>query len=74
MNSDRFEPALQLTANGLVFTMRGEPGKSVRIERGRDLVNWETAMTVPIPASGQPLIDPAAWTELILFCRSVSVP
>jgi hypothetical protein len=54
--------------------MRGEPGKSVRIERGRDLVNWETAMTVPIPASGQTLIDPAATTEPFFFCRAVMEP
>ena len=70
----RFEPALQLTVNGLVFTVRGEPGKTVRIERSRDLANWEPVATVPIPASGQTLIDPAAISEPFLFYRAVSVP
>ena len=30
--------------------------------------------TVPIPASGQRLIDPAATTEPFLFYRAVAVP
>jgi len=55
-------------------TVRGEPGKSVRIERSRDLVTWELAAIVPLPASGQRLIDPAATTEPFLFYRAVSVP
>ena len=54
-----------------MFTVRGVPGKSVRIERSRDLVNWEEAATVPLPASGQTLIDPAATTEVFLFYRAV---
>jgi hypothetical protein len=74
LNPYRFEPALQLTADGLVFTVRGEPGKTVRVERSRDLVNWELVATVPIPASGQTLIDPAAATEPFLFYRAASVP
>jgi PKD repeat protein len=73
-NPYRFEPVLELTSNGLVFTVRGEPGKSVRLERSRDLVSWEVVGTVPIPASGQTLIDPAANTEPFLFYRAVSVP
>ncbi|MHC1768176.1 MAG: choice-of-anchor Q domain-containing protein [Verrucomicrobiia bacterium] len=73
-NPYRFEPAPQLTANGLVFTIRGEPGKSVRIERSRDLVTWEPVATVPTPASGQTLVDPAATTEPFLSYRAVSVP
>jgi hypothetical protein len=73
-NPYRFEPALQLTADGLVFKVRGEPGKSVRIERSRDLVQWKLAATVPIPASGQRLVDPAATIEPFLFYRAVSVP
>jgi hypothetical protein len=73
-NPYRFEPALELTADGLVFTVRGEPGKSVRVERSRDLVSWEAVATVPIPASGQTLIDPAATSEPFLFYRAVSVP
>ena len=63
-NPYRFEPALGLTANGLLFTVRGEPGKSVRIERSGNLVNWEPVATVPIPDGGQTLIDPAATIEL----------
>ena len=73
-NPYRFEPALELTANGLVFTVRGEPGKSVRVERSRDLATWEPVATVPIPANGQTLIDPAATTEPFLFYRAVTVP
>lgn len=73
-NPYRFAPALQLTANGLVFTVRGEPGKSVRIKRCRDLVTWKLVATVPIPAGGQTLINPAAATEPFLFYRAVSVP
>jgi len=73
-NPYRFEPALHVTPNGLEFTVRGEPGKSVHIDRSRDLVNWERVATVPIPASGQTLIDPAASTEPFLFYRAVSVP
>ena len=73
-NPYRFEPALQLTANGLEFTVRGEPGESVRLERSCDLLNWDLVATVPIPASGQTLIDPAATSEPFLFYRAVSVP
>jgi hypothetical protein len=73
-NPYRFELALALTADGLVFTIQGEPGKSVRVERSHDLVTWELVATVPIPASGQTLIDPAATSEPSLFCRAVSVP
>ena len=73
-NPYRFEPALHVTPNGLEFTVRGEPGKTVRLERSRDLVNWELVATVPIPASGQTLIDPAATTEPFLFYRAVSGP
>jgi len=73
-NPYRFEPLLQLTPSGLLFTVRGEPGKSVRIDRSTDLVNWEAVATVPIPASGQQLIDPAATSEPFLFYRAVLVP
>jgi len=34
-------------------------------------VSWEMVGTVPIPASGQTLIDPAATTEPFLFYRAV---
>jgi len=73
-NPYRFEPTLHLTADGFWFTVRGEPGRSVRIERSRDLVNWEFAGEVPIPACGQTLIDPAATTEPHLFYRAIRVP
>jgi hypothetical protein len=43
----------------------------VRIERSRNLVNWEPVATVPIPASGRMLIDPAATAEPFLFYRAV---
>lgn len=73
-NPYHFMPTLQFSTNGFQFTVRGEPGKSVRIERSRDLVHWEFADQVPIPASGQTLIDPMATTEKALFYRIVSRP
>ena len=73
-NPYRFEPTLQFNASGFAFTVRGEPGKSVRLERCRDLVTWEFAAIVPLPASGQRLIDPVATWEPFLFYRAVSVP
>jgi len=70
----RFEPTLHLSARGFLFTVCGEPGRSVRIERSPDLVNWEYAGEVPIPIGGQTLIDPAATTEPRLFYRAIRVP
>jgi len=70
----RFAPALHLTSSGMTFTVKGEAGKSVRVERSRNLKDWEPVATVPIPASGQTLIDPAATAEPFLFYRAVSVP
>jgi len=46
----------------------------VHLERSRDLVSWESVATVPIPAGGQTLIDPAATTEPFRFYRAVAVP
>ena len=63
-----------MSANGFQFTVCGEPNRSVRIERSPDLVNWEFAGEVPIPAYGQTLIDPAAMTESKLFYRAMRVP
>jgi len=37
-------------------------------------VNWERVATVPIPASGQTPVDPAAALEPLLFYRAGSVP
>jgi hypothetical protein len=37
-------------------------------------VTWELAAIVPLPASGQRLIDPVATWERFLFYRAVSVP
>jgi PKD repeat protein len=73
-NPYRFEPVLSLGSDGFRFTVRGEPGRLVRIERSRDLVEWEYAGEVPIPASGQTLIDPAATGESKLFYRAMRVP
>ena len=73
-NPYRFEPTLRMTSDGFRFTVHGEPGRSVRIERSRDLVNWEFAGQVPIPASGQTLIDPVATLEPKLFYRALRVP
>ena len=65
---------MHLSASSFQFAVCGEPGRSVRIERSRDLVNWEYAGEVPIPACGQTLIDPAATTEPRLFYRAMRVP
>jgi hypothetical protein len=73
-NPYRFEPSLLVTSDGLVFTVRGEPGRSVRIKRSRNLLDWELVASVPIPASGQRLIDPVATSEPFLFYRAVSAP
>jgi len=73
-NPYRFEPTLQMSERGFLFTVSGEPGRSVRIERSPDLVNWEYAGEVPIPIGGQTLIDPAATTEPRLFYRAIRVP
>jgi hypothetical protein len=37
-------------------------------------MNWVPAAMVPIPASGETLIDPAATTEPFLSYRAVSLP
>ena len=71
-NPYRFEPTLQMGVEGFQFTLRGEPGRLVRVERSRDLQTWELFDTVPLPVSGQMLIDPAATTQL--FYRAVRVP
>jgi hypothetical protein len=73
-NPYRFEPTLQLSRDGFEFVVRGEPGRTVRIERSRNLVEWELVATVPIPFSGQTLIDPIATTEPDLFYRASRMP
>jgi hypothetical protein len=64
---------LQLNTNGFQFTIRGEPGKLVRIEASRDFLNWEFVATVPIPASGQTLLDPAATSQSFRFYRAIAL-
>jgi hypothetical protein len=73
-NPYRFGPVLRPDSTGFSFTVHGEPGKSVRIERSRDLASWEYVATVPIPPAVQTLIEPAAASESFLFYRAVSVP
>jgi hypothetical protein len=73
-NPYRVGRKLQVDVGGFQFTVTSEPGRSVRIERSRDLASWKPVATVPIPASGQTLIDPAATSEPFLFYRAVSVP
>jgi hypothetical protein len=62
---------LRPAADGFRLTVNGEPGWTVRVERSRDLVTWEVVATVPIPAGGQMLVDPAATSERMLFYRAV---
>jgi hypothetical protein len=69
----RFE-SLHLDREGFHLLLRGVTGQMMRLERSRDLRTWEPFATVPIPASGQTLIDPAATSEPFLFYRAVSVP
>jgi len=63
------EAAMAVNTQGMQFTVRGEPGKTVRIDRSSDLLVWEPMATVPLPAGGQTLIDPAAVGEQRLFYR-----
>ena len=63
-----------MSAIDFQFTVRGEPGKLVRVERRDDLVNWEYVATVLIAVGGQTLTDPAATTEPRLCYRAVRVP
>ena len=51
--------------------VRDELGKTVRIERSRDLVTWEPVATLPVSAAGQALVDLAATTEPFRFYRAV---
>jgi len=71
LNPYHFEAAMAVNAQGMQFTVRGEPGKTVRIDRSSDLLVWEPVATVPLPAGGQTLIDPAAAGEQRLFYRLV---
>ncbi len=70
-NPYRLEPVVQMGADGFHFSIRGEPGRSVRIERSRDLARWEFVGQVTLPASGQAFVDPAALGESHLFYRAV---
>jgi hypothetical protein len=70
----RFAPDGRLGPDGFHFTVLGEPGKSVRVERSRDLRLWEAVTTAPLPATGQALLDPAALSERMLFYRAVEGP
>lgn len=63
-----------LHAYAFHLLLRGDTGQVVRVERSRNLSDWETVATVPIPASGQTLIDPVATTAPYMFYRAVSVP
>ena len=73
-NPCRIGPALLPGPDGFHFTVRGEPGEPVRVERSRDLQSWEVVTIVPLPAAGQALLDPAAITEQMLFYRAVAGP
>lgn len=73
-NPYRFTPDSRLTPAGMAFTIRGEPGKTVRLERSHNLEVWEEMAVVPIPANGQSLIDPQAIKEQSLFYRGVALP
>ncbi|NLH75227.1 MAG: PKD domain-containing protein [Verrucomicrobia bacterium] len=59
---------------GFKFTIQGEPGRLVRLEQSRDLVNWEEAAVLPLPARGQTLFYAGAIIEPYLFYRAVLAP
>jgi hypothetical protein len=69
----RFE-SLHLDRVGFHLLLRGATGQMMRLERSTDLLNWNPFATVPIPASGQTVVDPTATSEPFLFYRAVSVP
>jgi len=66
--------SLRLDAQGFHLLLRGVTGQMMRLDRSRDLRIWDPFATVPIPASGQTLIDPTATSEPFLFYRAVAVP
>jgi hypothetical protein len=66
--------SLRLGLEGFHLLLHGATGQVVRLERSRNLLTWDPFATVPIPANGQKLIDPAATTEPFLFYRAVTVP
>lgn len=71
-NPYRFESTLGMRTDGFLFTIRGEPGRKVRIERSRDLVNWQPLLVILLSTGRQTLIDPSASGEPVLFYRTVS--
>ncbi|MBE7500130.1 MAG: hypothetical protein HS113_07435 [Verrucomicrobiales bacterium] len=71
----RFAPDARLGPDGFRFRVLGEPGRTVRVERSRDLRLWEALTTVPaLPVSGQALLDAGAVGERLLFYRAVREP
>jgi hypothetical protein len=72
-NPYRFESELELSTNGFQFIIRGEPGKQVRIEASRDLMNWELVATVSLPIGGQTWTDPVASNEPFRFYRAIAL-
>ena len=70
----RFAPNVEVTGDGLIFTVKGQPGQMVSIERSDDLLEWEPLTTVTILPSGQTPVDPIAGNEPHVFFRAVSVP
>jgi PKD repeat protein len=73
-NPYRFTTAFELGLTGLVFTVQGEPGKTIRLESSRDLEHWELVTTLPIPPGGQRRTDPLPLTESCRFYRTVWTP
>lgn len=73
-NPYRFEFPLQLTASGVAFTIRGEPGKAVELEESSDLAHWQPVMTVSIPASGQTNVSSNPTMQPTQFYRATRVP
>ena len=73
-NPYSLDPTCHISPSGFHFTVRGEPGRAVRIEKSVDLLRWEPLTTTSLPITGQTLVDPAATNEPRLFYRTVRLP
>jgi len=67
----RFAPLLLLSTNGFAFSLWGEPGKSVQVERSLDLRTWALWLTLTASSNAVPLVDLDASARPRQFYRAV---
>lgn len=72
-NPYRFLP-LQVTLDRMTLVLKGEPGKTVRVDQSRDLLNWETLTEAVIPGDSQLPLTLANTNRATLFYRAARVP